>query len=73
MTRSGNVEYIVVVTRIESQRLRMKRVTDKGTQIALVMPRGSHLRDGDVVFLTSEKSGGARGVGYSAVFTQESY
>jgi UreE urease accessory protein, N-terminal domain len=51
----------------------MRRVTDKGTQIALVMPRGSHLRDGDVVFLTSEKSGGARGVSYSAVFTQESY
>lgn len=54
MSKSGNVENILV-SRNELEKLRMSRVTDKGTEIALTMPAGSSLSDGDVVLLTSEK------------------
>jgi urease accessory protein len=54
MEQRGKVEYIIV-SRLESQRLRMRKVTDSGTEIALSLPAGSCLDDGDVVFMTREK------------------
>ena len=54
MSKSGNVETIIVA-RLESERTRMRKVSDKGTEIALTMPPGSCLSDGDVVLLTGEK------------------
>jgi urease accessory protein len=54
MSKSGNVENISVA-RVESERSRMRKVSDKGTEIALIMPPGSCLNHGDVVLLTGEK------------------
>lgn len=54
MSKSGNVEKIMVA-RLESERTRMRKVSDKGTEIALIMPPGSYLSDGDVVLLTGER------------------
>jgi len=54
MEQSGKVEYITV-SRLESQRLRMRKVTNNGTDIVLNISEGVCLNDGDVVFMTSEK------------------
>lgn len=54
MSKSGKVETIIVA-RLESERTRMRKVSDKGTEIALTMPPGTCLSDGDVVILTGEK------------------
>jgi urease accessory protein len=42
------------ISRTESERLRMRKSTDRGTDVALAMPAGTKLRHGDVVSL-SEK------------------
>lgn len=54
MLKSGNVEKIEI-TRLESDRARIRKVSDKGTDLALTMPPGSHINDGDVVLLTEER------------------
>jgi urease accessory protein len=54
MSEKERVE-IVNVTRLESERIRMRKVSDRGTELALILPYGSHLIDGDVIFLTDEK------------------
>ncbi len=54
MSEKDRVE-IVNVTRLESERVRMRKVSDRGTELALTLPHGSHLIDGDVIFLTDEK------------------
>lgn len=54
MSEEERVE-IVNVTRLESERIRMRKVSDRGTELALTLPYGSHLIDGDVIFLTDEK------------------
>lgn len=54
MSEKEGVE-IVNVTRLESERIRMRKVSDRGTELALTLPYGSHLMDGDVIFLTDEK------------------
>ncbi|NOJ27519.1 MAG: hypothetical protein DA330_05865 [Nitrososphaera sp.] len=43
------------INRLESQRVRMRKTSDKGTDIALTLPNGSHMRHGDVVLLTDDK------------------
>jgi urease accessory protein len=43
------------IHRMESQRVRMRKATDKGTDIALTLPTGTKLRHGDVLLLTDEK------------------
>jgi urease accessory protein len=45
----------VKISRLESQRVRMRKSTDKGTDIAIILPPGSKLRHGDVVLLSDEK------------------
>jgi urease accessory protein len=54
MSKVGNVEKISV-SRLESDRLRMRKVSDKGTELALTLPPGSCLNHDDVVLLTGEK------------------
>lgn len=54
MLQSGKVEYITV-SRLESQRLRMRKVTDNGTDLVLNISERACLNDGDVVFMTREK------------------
>jgi urease accessory protein len=46
---------VVRINRLESQRVRMRKSSDKGTDIAITLPSGSHLRHGDVILLTDNK------------------
>lgn len=42
-------------SRLESQRVRMRKTSDKGTDVALALSRGMQLRHGDVIALSEEK------------------
>lgn len=54
MAKNDKAESILL-TRNESEKSRMRKVSDKGTEVALAMPAGSCLNDGDVVLLDDEK------------------
>jgi urease accessory protein len=43
------------IGRMESQRVRMRKTSNKGTDIALSLPSGTRLRHGDVLLLNDEK------------------
>ena len=45
----------IKINRLESERVRMRKTSDKGTDIALTLPQGTHLRHGDVIILTEDK------------------
>lgn len=47
---------VITISRFESQRTRMRKVSNKGTDIALNLPSGMHIRNGDILVLTEEKS-----------------
>jgi urease accessory protein len=51
MSAKGAVEKIVI-TRLESERVRMRKSTDRGNDVALTLSPGSRLRHGDVVALS---------------------
>lgn len=50
MLAKGAVEKIAI-SRSESERLRMRKSTGMGTDVALAMPAGTRLHHGDVVYL----------------------
>jgi urease accessory protein len=54
LCRKGLCEKIMV-SRLESQRTRMRKTTDKGTDVGLVLAQGTVLKKGDIVYLTEEK------------------
>ena len=54
MLKNEHVEKIEI-TRLESERSRIRKISDKGTDLAVVMVPGSHFNDGDVLLLTQEK------------------
>ena len=54
MMKNGKVEKIQV-SRLEADRTRIRKLSNKGTDLALTMEPGSHINDGDVIFLTEEK------------------
>jgi urease accessory protein len=54
MIKNGKVESILL-TRNESEKLRMRKVTDKGTEIVITMSPGSYLNDGDVVLSNDDR------------------
>ncbi len=54
MMKYGYVE-IIEISRLESDRPRMRKTSDKGTDLALVLDNGSHIDHGDVVLLTEDK------------------
>jgi urease accessory protein len=54
MLRRDHVERIEI-SRLESERSRIRKLSDKGTDLALIMIPGSHINDGDVLLLTEEK------------------
>jgi urease accessory protein UreE len=54
MLKSDHVEKIEI-TRLESERARLRKVSNKGTDLALTITHGSHINDGDVVLLTDGK------------------
>ncbi|CAN5695835.1 hypothetical protein BH23THE1_BH23THE1_10430 [soil metagenome] len=45
----------VVIARSETEKVRMRKVSDKETDIGFIMPSRTHLKDGDVVFLDDTK------------------
>jgi urease accessory protein len=45
----------IKINRLESERVRMRKTSDKGTDIALTLPQGTHLKHGDVIMLTEDK------------------
>jgi len=45
----------IKISRLESQRVRMRKTSDKGTDVALTLALGTKLRHGDVVMLTEDK------------------
>ena len=45
----------MTISRLESQRVRMRKTTDKGTDIGLTLEPGSILRNGDVLYQTNDK------------------
>ena len=54
MLKSEHVEKIEF-TRLESERSRIRKVSDRGTDLALIMVPGSRINDGDVLLVTEEK------------------
>ncbi len=54
MMKYGHVEKIEI-NRLESDRTRIRKTSDKGTDLALVLETGSHIKHGDVVLMTEDK------------------
>ncbi|HET7242540.1 MAG TPA: hypothetical protein VFI64_04280, partial [Nitrososphaeraceae archaeon] len=45
----------VTFGRVESERTRIRKMSNKGTDLVLILSEGSRIRDGDVLFLTQDK------------------
>jgi urease accessory protein len=45
----------IKISRLESERVRMRKTSDKGTDVALTLPQGTHLKHGDVLLVTENK------------------
>src|ERR671930_2031191 len=45
----------IKISRLESERVRMRKTSDKGTDVALTLPQGTHLKHGDVLLLAENK------------------
>jgi urease accessory protein len=54
MIKNNNCEK-VVINRLDSQKLRMRKNTDKKTDVIFMFEHTPHLRNGDVVFLDEKK------------------
>ena len=54
MMKKDKVEKIEL-SRLQADRTRIRKVSDKGTDLALTLNPGSHIYDGDVVLLTEER------------------
>jgi urease accessory protein len=54
MMKKNRVEKIQV-SRLEAERIRIRKVSDKGTDLALTLNPGSHICDGDIVLLAEER------------------
>ena len=46
---------IIKISRVESQRVRMRKSTDKGTDMVLTLQQGTRLKHGDIIMLTENK------------------
>jgi urease accessory protein len=46
---------VVRVSRIEAERIRMRKTTDKGNDVAIELPQNSRLRDGDVLLSSADR------------------
>ena len=45
----------VIITRMESERVRMRKTSSKGSDIALTMPPGTKMRHGDILMSDNER------------------
>ncbi|HEY6404924.1 MAG TPA: hypothetical protein VIX38_02470 [Nitrososphaeraceae archaeon] len=46
---------VVRVSRTEAERIRMRKISDKGNDVVIELPQNSRLKDGDVLLSTAEK------------------
>ena len=46
---------VVRVSRTEAERIRMRKISDKGNDVVIELPQDSRLKDGDVLLSTAEK------------------
>lgn len=46
---------VVRVSRIEAERIRMRKTSDKGNDVAIELPQNSRLRNGDVLLSTVDR------------------
>jgi urease accessory protein len=53
MKKKDKVEKIEL-NRLEADRIRIRKVSDKGTDLALTLNPGSHIHDGDVILVEEE-------------------
>ncbi|HLB81005.1 MAG TPA: urease accessory protein UreE [Dongiaceae bacterium] len=53
LEHDGRVEY-VVLSRADTQRKRLRAATDRGTDIAIALPRSARLENGSVLLLSDE-------------------
>ena len=51
---AGNYEKLII-SRLETERSRLRRKTDKGTDIGLILKSGTKLQHGDILLSTKEK------------------
>ncbi len=51
---TGNYEKLII-SRLETERSRLRRKTDKGTDIGLILKSGTKLQHGDILLSTKEK------------------
>ncbi len=51
---TGNYEKLII-SRLETERSRLRRKTDKGTDIGLILKSGTKLQHGDILLSTPEK------------------
>jgi urease accessory protein len=49
------VSETIKISRLESPRVRMRKLSDKGTDVALSLPPGTRLKHGDIIILTENK------------------
>ena len=54
MLKKDKVENIQI-SRLEADRIRMRKVSNKGTDLAMILLPGSHIYDGDVVLLAEDR------------------
>jgi urease accessory protein len=46
---------IIRISRSEAQRVRMRKTSDKGTDVAIMLPQSVHIKHGDVLLLDNDK------------------
>ena len=46
---------VIKIGRMEAQRVRMRKFSDKGSDVVLMLPQNTHLKHGDVLMLNEEK------------------
>jgi urease accessory protein len=46
---------IIKISRMEAQRVRMRKFSDKGSDVVLMLPQNTHLKHGDVLMLNEDK------------------
>ncbi len=55
LEHAGRIEY-VTLTPADTQRHRLRAMTDRGTEVAIALPRAQHLADGAVLLLEGERA-----------------
>jgi urease accessory protein len=46
---------VIKISRMEAQRVRMRKLSDKGSDVVLMLPQNTHLKHGDVLMLNEDK------------------